>query len=314
MDFKTLRIWRLWSRGLIAMCAVALLSGNAGAAASRTMAITFDDLPTHGALPPGETRLAIVTRIIGALQSRGTPPVYGFTNGSPLEREPELQSVLAAWRSAGFPLGNHTWSHSNLNQETSDAFETDILRNEPILKQQMAGADWRWLRFPYLAEGETPQKATAIRRFLGARGYRIAAVTMDFQDYAFNDPYARCLDKGDLAGVARLERGYLNAAGAEMSYARTLSLAATAREIPYVLLLHAGAFDARMLPRLLSLYSQNGFRFISLAEAERDPFYRTDVRLDLPAAPTGLEAAVAARGLPVPPKPFKLDWLESLCR
>ena len=314
MDFKALRIWRLVSRRLIAICAGALVSASAGAAAARTMAITFDDLPTHGALPPGETRLTVVTRIIGALQSRGTPPVYGFANGSPLEREPDLQPVLGAWRSAGFLLGNHTWAHSNLNEETSGAFETDVLRNEPVLKQQMGRADWRWLRFPYLAEGETPEKAAAVRGFLGARGYRIAAVTMDFQDYAFNDPYARCFDKGDLAGVARLERGYLNAAGAEISHARILSMAATGREIPYVLLLHVGAFDAHMLPRLLSLYSENGFRFISLPEAEKDPFYRADVRLDLPASAGGLEAAVAARGLPVPPKPFKLDWLESLCR
>ena len=29
------------------------------------------------------------------------------------------------------------------------------------------------------------------------RGYRIAAVTMDFSDWAYNDPYARCAAKGD---------------------------------------------------------------------------------------------------------------------
>ncbi len=314
MTIETRRMWRLAKGGVMALFGAVLLGSGASAAGPRAVAITFDDLPVHGALPPGETRLAIVTRIIGALRSAGAPPVYGFINGAPLDREPDLQSVLAAWRSAGFPLGNHTWAHSNLNEEAADAFETDVLRNEPILKREMARADWRWLRFPYLAEGETPEKAALVRGFLAPRGYRIAAVTMDFEDYAFNDPYARCLDKGDVASVRRLEQGYLKAADAEIAHARTLSMAATGREIPYVLLLHAGAFDAHMLPRLLSLYSANGFRFVSLPEAEADPFYRTDVRLDLPATPGGLEAAVAARGLPVPPKPIKLDWLDSVCR
>jgi hypothetical protein len=37
------------------------------------------------------------------------------------------------------------------------------------------------------------------------------------------------------------------------------------------LLMHIGAFDARMLPRLLALYKASGFRFVTLPDAARDP-------------------------------------------
>jgi hypothetical protein len=93
-----------------------------------------------------------------------------------------------------------------------------------------------------------------------------------------------------------------------------MSQALYGRDIPYVLLMHAGAFDARMAPRLLALYRAKGFGFTTLAEAEADPFYRTDVEPGLPPAPTTLEDALRAKGLPVPANPVDLAALEGICR
>jgi len=74
------------------------------------------------------------------------------------------------------------------------------------------------------------------------------------------------------------------------------------RDIPYVLLVDAGSFDAAMLPRLLQPYRGKGFEFITLPEAERDEFYRGATELDLPPGPGTLEEAMSARGLPSPPR------------
>ena len=72
--------------------------------------------------------------------------------------------------------------------------------------------DWRWFRYPFLAEGDQPEKRTAIRVFLADRGYRVAAVTMSFSDYAYNEPYARCRAKGDETTIARMEAAWLEGA------------------------------------------------------------------------------------------------------
>src|SRR3546814_5812362 len=63
------------------------------------------------------------------------------------------------------------------------------------------------------------------------------------------------------------------------------------RRIPLVLLMHVGALDARMLPRLLGFYRAQGVRFVSLAEAERDPFYAGDIAPATARRPATLEAA-----------------------
>jgi hypothetical protein len=45
------------------------------------LAITMDDLPVHGTLPPGETRLSVAQKILAAFKAAGVPEVYGFING-----------------------------------------------------------------------------------------------------------------------------------------------------------------------------------------------------------------------------------------
>jgi peptidoglycan-N-acetylglucosamine deacetylase len=222
--------------------------------------------------------------------------------------------VLDAWRAAGNPLGNHTWSHINLDERPLDEVEQDTLRDEPALEKLMKGEDWHWFRYPYLAEGSTPEKRDAFREFLHQHGYKIAAVTMSFGDYEWNEPYARCKTKDDAAEVRRLEDSYLKAADESIEYYRSMSHTLYGRDIPYVLLMHIGAFDAEILSRLLDLYRSKGFQFISLPEAEHDEFYRTSIDLSLPAEPDMLEEAMRARHLELPTRTDFAPQLESMCR
>jgi len=283
-------------------------------APAQQIAFTWDDLPTHGPLPPGETRVEIGKKIIAAMKEAHMPPVYGFTNGVHTEDEPMSTPMLKEWRDAGLPLGNHTWSHVNLNQHSHAEWEADVLKNEPLLKSYMGSADWRWLRFPNLAEGETLEKRDAARKFLAEHGYRIAGITMSFGDYMYSAPYARCVAKQDTAAIARLEESYLAAADSTIDYTRAMSKALYGRDIPYVLLMHVGALDARLLPRLLKLYRDKGFSFISLDEAEKDDFYRNDLDLSLSPIPDTLEEAMKMRNLPLPVHPRTDIDLNSICK
>jgi len=283
-------------------------------AAGQQIAFTWDDVPAHGALPAGETRIEVAKKLIAAMKVAQMPPAYGLVNGMQTEQEPLSTPVLEMWRDAGLPLGNHTWSHPNLNSSSLADWEADLLKNEPLLKKHMGNADWHWIRYPYIAEGETTEKRVAARMFLSQHGYKIAAVTMSFGDYAYNDPYARCVAKNDTAAIAQLETSYLDAASAAIDYSRAMSKALYERDIPYVLLMHVGAFDARMLPRLLKLYRDRGFSFVTLQQAESDPFYKNDLDLALPPAPDSLEEAMILRGLPIPSKPVQIIDLDALCR
>jgi peptidoglycan/xylan/chitin deacetylase (PgdA/CDA1 family) len=291
-----------------------LLATLTTAASAQQIAFTWDDLPAHSALPQGETRVEIGHKIIAAMKAEHMPPVYGFVNGIAIEREPASAPMLKDWRDAGLFLGNHTWSHMNLNTSSLTDWKADLLKDEPVLEKYANKTDWHWLRYPFLAEGDTPEKRADTRKFLAAHGYRIAAVTMSFGDYMWNEPYARCVAKNDTAAIAGLESTYLDAASSDADFRRAMAKSLVGHDIPYVLLMHVGAFDARMLPRLLDLYRSKGFTFITLKEAENDPFYASSIDPSLPDQPDSFEGAMQARGLPLPPRPKSFLDLNSFCR
>ena len=301
-------------KGRVFVSLVFIAASFSTCAHAQQIAFTWDDLPTHGPLPAGETRVEIGKKILQAMKAAHMPPVYGFVNGVRTEEEPLSTPMLKEWRDAGLPLGNHTWSHMNLNQKPLADWEADVLKNEPLLQPYMSGNTWRWIRYPNLAEGNTPEKRDGARKFLAEHGYKIAGVTMSFGDYMYNGPYARCVASNDSAGIALLEKSYLEAADATLDYTRAMSKALYGRDIPYVLLMHVGALDARLLPRLLELYRAKGMTFITLEEAEKDPFYKNDLDLSLPAFPDTLEQAMQARALPLPAHPNPGPDLNTICR
>ncbi|MBO9725715.1 MAG: polysaccharide deacetylase family protein [Novosphingobium sp.] len=253
---------------LLAAALLAALPLPACAAPAPQIALTFDDLPSHPPYPAGETPGSVVASIMAALK-QARAPAFGFANagkGRPDERE----AVLAHWHAAGFALGNHGYTHLDLDKVGADAFVAEIDRNRTALAPYGMKP---LLRYPFLAEGKDPAVRDAVRKALAERGYRIAGVSLSFDDWAWNAPYARCAAQGNAAAIADLETRYLEAARSDAQAAREASKARFGRDVPYVLLLHVGAFDARMLPRLLALYREMGFRFIPLEQAQRDKFY-----------------------------------------
>jgi peptidoglycan/xylan/chitin deacetylase (PgdA/CDA1 family) len=281
--------------------------------AQQRIAFTWDDLPAHSSLPPGETRQQIIDALISTIKAEHMPSPYGFVNAKTIETHPELTKVLDAWRAAGFPLGNHTWSHLNLNAPSTslNTWEEEILKNEATLKEEMGTEDFHWLRFPNLSEGNTAEKKLGARHFLAEHGYKIAGVTMSFDDYAYNEPYARCMASGENDSVRKLEDSYLQEALRELGYAHKMSMDLYGRDIPYVLLMHVGAIDAKLLPRLVELYRDHGVAFISLQEAMQDPFYRNDLDLTLNPVPDTLKEAVLVKGISLPNRePATVNLLE----
>jgi lysophospholipase L1-like esterase/peptidoglycan/xylan/chitin deacetylase (PgdA/CDA1 family) len=265
------------------------------------IAITFDDIPAHGPLVPGQTRVDVIRAIAGALAA-AKAPAFGFLNaGFGLDAPDDAAKAIAAWRAAGLPLGNHTYSHANLNTVGAAAFAADVGRNEAPLAAAAKGTDWHWFRYPFLSEGSSPAVRDAARADLRARGYRAAAVTMSFNDFSWNPVYAACSVKRDGGAIARLEASFLSDARAAALAARARAKAQVGRDIPYVLLMHVGAFDARMLPKLLALYREMGFRFVTLPDAEADPYYAPAVDLSLPGPTPSLAGAPALPALAGPP-------------
>ena len=279
------------------------------------VALTFDDLPAAGSLPPGENRTKILTVLAAELNANHLEGTYGFVNASKLQNDPDAQQALHVWVDAGMNVGSHTWSHISLTSNSAEAFEKDIALNEEALAAYAGARDWHWFRYPFLWEGDTLEKRRGVRSYLREHGYRVAQVSLDFEDYAWNDAYARCSAKQDAAAIAWLKQSYLETATEYIRLGREEQQIAFGHEIPNVMLLHATAFTTLMLPDLFNMLHTQGFKFASLPDVEKDPAYALDPDAALKYGGTLPDQFMDSRHLPYPafkPKPFAR--LKSLCQ
>ncbi len=279
------------------------------------VALTFDDLPAGGGLHPGYTRTGIATQLTSELRAAHLKGVYGFMNGDGVADDPDMQQALRVWIAAGMNIGNHTFSHPALSSETAAEFEQNIAMNEPLLRQYAGNRDWHWFRFPYLEEGATLQQRDEVRNWLQSHGYRIAEVTLNFNDDDWDDPYGRCLVKHDEAGVAWLKQSYLQNAEEFIRLGRETEQLAFGHEIPGVLLLHETSFTTLMLPSLLQLLRGEGFRFASLPKVERNPAYSLNPNIGLPNGDSFPDEFLDVRRTAYPYfEPEPVQKLDSICR
>jgi peptidoglycan-N-acetylglucosamine deacetylase len=292
--------------------------GLAGVCAAQKLAITMDDLPLNGLLPPGVTRAETTKNVLAILKKQHVPPVYGFINAKKLEGNADGAEALKLWATAE-PVGNHTYSHMDLEQNTAEAFGREIEENEPALellaRQAGSGDDWHWFRYPYLHEGDTVEKRRAVRAYLKAHGYRIAQVTLDWEDYLWNTAYARCAAKGDAKSIEWLRSSYLSTASDFLDLGRAQAKLIYGHEISYVLLMHLGAFSSTILPDALDLLKKKGFKLVPLEEAESDAAYDGDPDVGLHDAGTLLDQWMQVKQIKYPQhaeKPYK--EIEGVCQ
>lgn len=266
------------------------------------VAITVDDLPAHGPAVPGLSPLQLHRALLSAFESHRVPQVYGFVNAGKLEDAPEQRAALEAWTAAGHPLGNHTYSHLSLRKTDLATYFRDIAANEPLLEELAPdGRRVPTFRYPFLLEGMSREDTVAIREHLDQRGYRIAPVTIDFYDWAFNPPYARCRAIADEAALAALRKTFIDHAVEMLQWSDAAAQTLYGRRIPHVLLLHAGAFDAEMIEPLLEAMEEQGVEWVSLDDALSDVVYAEQPLINGRNQGTQLDQKINAEAAPHPP-------------
>lgn len=267
----------------LAGLALALVAPTANAAPSvREVAITLDDIPgsatVHGSCD-GPAALAFTNRLLAAL-ARHAVTATGFVVGGSLcepLREGLLPEILARWRAAGHLLGNHSFSHWDLNSTVIDTYLADIARGEAAMGAHLPPREsgQRFFRAPLLHTGDTPEKQARLAAWLEERGYRTGIVTIDNQEWVFASHYARAKRSGDAPRMRRIVEAYLAHLEAAFAFFEAESVALFGRETPQVLLLHANEINADELDRVMATIRSRGYRTIPLSRALADPAFAT---------------------------------------
>lgn len=288
---------------------------------STKVAITVDDIPEHGDLTRGVTRMDIARGVLKALKDNNVTQAYGFANGYFMHYDPGEIVILREWLRAGYPLGNHTYEHTDLEQVTPRAYIADIEKADRLL-QTLAPvsslvAHRHVFRYPYLHEGDTLAKRDAVRDYLVKNGYIIAQVTIDYHDWAWTDAYSRCVTQGDDKLVAWLKAHVVDSAERHLRNSKSVARLLFGRDIVHILLIHLGRFDALMLDAILRDFRRKGVKFVTLDEALAEPAYKLNPNLPYKGESTFLEQFAKARKLNIAPftdTEYTEDRLSEVCK
>ncbi len=285
------------------------------------VAITIDDIPDHGDLLPDMSREDIARGMVKILKDNGIAHAYGFANGDFPRDNPDELAILKIWLSAGYPLGNHTFDHADLNQIGAINFIADISKQDRLLAT-LAGysplaKERRVFRYPYMDEGNTLAKRDKVRRYLASQGYQIAEVTADYDDWAWTDAYSRCRRLHDGRSIAWLKDNVVKSADERLRESNLIAERLFGRRIAQILLIHDGSFDVLTLDGILKHWRAEGVEFLSLKDALNDPVYRINPNVAYNDKLTFLKQVAKARHAEIgdlEDPADKIDRINDVCK
>jgi peptidoglycan/xylan/chitin deacetylase (PgdA/CDA1 family) len=280
--------------------------------APRMVAFTFDDLPGGGGLLSLQQMTAKLLKTLTAEQV----PATGFVNEANLFTNGEIEAralLLDAWLDAGFDLGNHTYSHRGADSVAFETYKADLIKGEVVTRRllEARGRRLRYFRHPSLRTGPTAEYKTALDALLAERGYRVAPVTIDHNDFMFAEVYARARAASDGETMERVVRAYVPYLESVVVHFESLSRQFLGYELKQTFILHANQLNADHVGDVIRMLRNRGYAFITLDAALEDPAYQLP-DMHVPRGLSWLHRWMLAKGLPMQPEPSEPMFIREL--
>lgn len=245
----------------------------------RFIAVTIDDLPVVSTRKDLKNRRQITKKLLKHI-TKAKVPVIGFVNENKLftkdVRDEAQVDLLRSWLDAGLELGNHTFSHLSLHDNSLEKYKAEILKGEIITKELLAAKNlkMRYFRHPYLWTGLSLDVKRDLGAFLSEHNYTIAPVTIDNADWIFARAYDNAFDKGDKKLMKQIGASYVPYLEAKMDYWERQSVKLFGREIKQILLLHANFINSDYFDDIARMLVKRNYKFITLENALTDEAYK----------------------------------------
>lgn len=271
------------------------------AGSGRPLLVSVDDLPFATArLHPDPAERERITRSLLDVLKKHKVPAVGLVIGGSIEGDRRL---LDLWLEAGYELGNHSHGHLNYTRTGAQEYVADVEAGRRELAEALGGRKVRFFRFPFLREGDSEAKLDAMRAYLAESGQRNLPVTIDTQDWSFEEPWVEARRKGDERALARIGEEYQQSLQLEVRTYESLGDELFGRPVPQILLLHANEVGSAQWDRLFAWLKERGYRFANVDEVLADPAFEKPHRYishfgsslwDRLAAEQGTEKALEA--------------------
>lgn len=280
---------------------VSALNISAQKTDKRYVAISFDDLPVVCRCEDDASRNEITDKLIATFKKYHMP-ILGVVNEQKLETDgvvdPQKVALLKKWLDAGFELGNHGYSHKDINEISLEEYKTEILKGERVTRPvaTQIGMKYRFYRHPYLSAGDNLAVRQALDAFLKEHQYIVAPNTITYQDYTFSGAYETALRKGDQQMAKKIREAYLPYTLARWETAEKQSQDLFGRQIKQILMVHANKINADVFDEIAAMMQKRGYVFISMDEALADPAYSRPDTFDGKVGVTWLSRWAAEKG------------------
>lgn len=247
----------------------------------REVAISFDDLPTVDITKTNIIKTEITEKLLSVIKKHNIPAI-GMVNEAKLYIEGKLDTfsvnILKQWVEAGLDLGNHTYSHIDFNKTTLEQQKEEVLKGEIIIKELLKKKDKTpsFFRYPFLHTGTDSASRQSFELFLKDHGYDMAPVSIDNSDWVFAKAYSTTLNNNDTLLAKRIAEDYTPYMEEKFVFYERCSEELFGREIKQVLLVHANRLNADCFNNIAKMLLKRGYKFISIAEAVKDPAYKTN--------------------------------------
>jgi peptidoglycan/xylan/chitin deacetylase (PgdA/CDA1 family) len=194
-----------------------------------------------------------------------------------------------------------------------ETYAADLIQGEVVTKRllERRGRRLQYFRHPQLRTGPTPEYKAALDTLLTERGYRVAPVTVDNNDFVFADVYWRARERNDRATMARVADAYVPYMENVFAHFERLSLDFLGYELPQVLVLHASELNADYLDDLIGMLRRRNYEFVTLDAALEDPAYSLPDAI-APRGLSWLHRWMQAKGLPLQMEPLEPAFVRDL--
>ena len=259
---------------IAAPLALLLAASAAPAPDPRPLLVTVDDLPIAGSgHDTPEERARITKGLLGALEKHGIKAV-GLVTWRNARSAADL-GLLDRWLEAGHELGNHSDRHPSYSATAIEPYVADMEAARARLAAflEARGRTLRFFRFPFLREGETEAKLEAMRGYLQRTGQRNLPVTIDDQDWSYDQPWAEARRRGDAKAMESVAADYHASLRLSVRHHEARGDGLFTRPVPQILLLHANEVGAAQWDLLFSWLKETGHRFATADEVLADPAF-----------------------------------------
>ncbi len=247
-------------------------------AQTRQIAVTIDDLPVVSTRKDLKNSQEITKNLLKHIKKSKVPAI-GFVNENKLYkddiRDEKQVDLLRMWLDNGLQLGNHTYSHLSLHDNSLEKYQAEILKGEIITKEllQAKNKKMQYFRHPFLWTGTSLKIKSDLGKFLEEHNYTIAPVTIDNADYIFSRAYDNAFDQGDKKLMKEIGKAYTPYMEAKMDYWERQSVKLFNREIKQILLLHANFINSDYFDDIAKMLKKRGYKFVSLEDSLTDEAY-----------------------------------------